>query len=139
MKTAIRILTLSAALVACDITDPNGLCACDPVTTGAAVIYGEVTDPDGHPVENSRVSAHLVGDAPCPSPPSTLQPGVFNTTGAAGQFRYALGWASPITKCFALWASPVGGSGFRASDTTLVIVNYTPNLSDSSLVRLQLR
>ena len=139
MKTLIRTLMVAAVLVACGITDPETLCACSPPVSGSAVLYGEVIDPDGHLVENSRVNAHLISDAPCPSVPATLQPGIFNTTGATGQFRYPLGWSAPTAKCFAVWASPVAASGLAASDTIAVVVNYTPSLSDSAFVQLQLR
>jgi hypothetical protein len=140
MKTVFRVMALAGVLTACDIINgPDELCACSPPVSGSAVLYGEVIDPDGHPVENSRVNAHIIGDAPCPAVPATLQPGLFNTTGAAGQFRYPLGWTSPTAKCFAVWAAPVSNSGLSASDTVAVVVNYTSSLSDSAFVQLQLR
>jgi hypothetical protein len=135
-----RALVLALVLVACDvISGPTPICACDPVTVGLAVLYGEVVDPDGHAVENSRVNAHLIADAPCPAPPSTLGLANFALTGGTGRFRYALAWSNPTTKCWAVWASPPAASGHAASDTVLVVVNYTSGLSDSTTVRLQLR
>lgn len=134
------MMALAAVLTACDlINGPDPLCACDTVTSAGTIIYGEVIDRDGHVVENARVSAHLVGDAPCGAPPATLQPGILNTTGAIGQFRYALGWSFSASKCWAVWASPVSGSAMTASDTALVLATYTTTLSDSSFVQLQLR
>ncbi len=140
MRLFLRTLGLAAVLTACDIVSPpDPICACTPAVGGSAVLYGEVIDPDGHLVESSRVSAHLIADAPCPAVPATLQPGVFNTTGGSGQFRYAFAWSQPTTKCYAVWAAPTGGSSFSASDTVAVVVNYTATLSDSAFVQLQLR
>jgi hypothetical protein len=140
MRVFLRTIAVAAVLTACDIINgPETLCACDPAVIGSAVLYGEVIDPDGHLVENARVNAHLIGDAPCPAVPATLQPGQFNTTGGIGQFRYPLAWSAPVTKCFAVWASPPNGSNLSPSDTVAVVVNYTASLSDSAFVQLQLR
>lgn len=140
MRLFLRAGCLAAALTACDITDPNGLCACSPALPGVGVIYGEVVGPDGHLVENARVNAHLVSDAPCGTLPPTLQPPLLSTSGGAGQFRYALAWSAPTSKCWALWAAPPDASGFSASDTAQVMVTYGGGApQDSARVRLQLR
>lgn len=140
MRFLLRTIALAAVLVACDIVSPpDPICACSPTAPGITVIYGEVRDPADNLIESSRITAHLVGDAPCPAAPAALQPGLFNTTGGSGQFRYALGWASPVTKCWALWAAPPNGTSLAASDTVLVVANYTASASDSVFVRLHLR
>ena len=140
MRAFLASLGLAAALTACDIiSGPEDLCACSPATNGLAVLYGEVIDPDGHLVESSRISAHLVGDAPCGAVPATLQSPLINSTGGSGQFRYSLAWSAPTSKCWVLWAAAPAASGFSASDSVAVLLNYTPSLGDSTFVRLQLR
>ena len=138
MRIFLGSLGLAAALTACDIVDPDPVCACTPPAEGFAVIKGTVIGPDALPVENARVSAHLVSDAPCGAP-STLGTALITTSGGEGQYRYALGWQGHVTKCWALWALPPAGSSLTASDTVLMVVSYAYFPGDSITAQLQLR
>jgi hypothetical protein len=107
----LRALALLALLAACDILNPVGTCACDPVPLHT-IVYGQVSAPSGAPVPDATVLVE-VGPAGCTS----FVLGGAVQTSTAGAYRILATGNSPGTdQCVRLSARAPTGSGLADSE-----------------------
>lgn len=122
-----------AAAVAC--SNPQGLCACDPVPP-RAVVYGRVTQPDGVPAGGAQVHVEL-----SPTGCEKWVDGRAYQADGEGRYRasaYRLGPESE--QCVRVYAEPLVRSAMRGSDTATITLRFPDaGLPDSVRVDLALR
>jgi hypothetical protein len=121
-----------AAVVAC--TNPNGLCACDPLLP-TAVVYGRVTQPDGVPAGGAQVHVDL-----SPTGCGKWVDGRDYRTDGEGRYRASVYRIGPESEqCVRVFAEPLARSASGSDTVTVSVAFPDAGLPDSVRVDLALR
>ena len=122
-------------VLALSCINPTEGCGCSPAPA-AAVIYGQVLDPEGVPVADAHVHARA-GSVTCEAP--FIDAGTAQTS-SSGSFRARLTSYQYIgpERCLEAWAEPPLGSSALASPRVRFTVSFRIPASDSTRVDLRL-